>query len=319
MKIILTFAVMMLCSCAHTRYYAPVLMQKTSADQPIYSALFATGVVVPKSTDNARKYAEISIPAIRPGFLHRGGVQDHWSKRDKANAWKDKDLWVLIQVEGLEGNDLFESKVDRKAVFSHVVMNAPSYDSVTVDIQPIPIELNKVHRIKAKVYSIDKFLLRKAIFESKDKSLGKWALDTVQDLGKAVSNVFLKEAFDYYKTISDQNFTLEQFLITAGSNLEFSGSFDIVPSGSGELPITNLALYDFIKSENDPEWKQAVLPGFTYTPTGVAEYSPVYKAVKASNVILSDEVRPNSSQQELQKSFVKFTITPKAADELKRF
>ncbi|MBL9191625.1 MAG: hypothetical protein JNJ82_04650 [Opitutaceae bacterium] len=302
-------AALTLSGCAHTRYYAPVLMEKEAKGSK-YSAVYANGIHIKRSTESAKKFANIEIKAIRPGFLHRSKGGDRWSKRETANAWKDRDLWVLIQVEGLEGNDLFEAKIDRKAVFSHVVMNAASYDVLTVDIQPIPVELNKVHRIKAKIYSIDKFLLRKAIFESKDKSLGKWALDSVSGLGKAVGNIFAREAFDYYKTITDQNYTLEQFLVTAGSNLEFSGAFDLVPADDGASTTRELALYDYIKSEKDPEWKQLQNVEFPYRPIGIDEYTRVYTQVKKPSAELEDNINSNTGVEELKKAYIKFTIEP---------
>jgi len=306
--------------CVHTRYYAPVLMEPTS-DADVYRAVYSTGVAVPRSKESKPEFVEISIQAIHPGFLHRSIKKNHWTKRDTANAWKDKDLWVFLEADGLEGSDLFETKVDRKSAFSHVVLNAASFDSLTVDIPIIPLELTKVYRIKAKIYSIDKFLLKKALFDAKDKSLGKWALDAISGLGNSIVNVFAKEAIDHYKTITDQNYSFEQFLLTLDSNLEFSGAFDLVPSDA--VPAfagpKSLALYDYIKSELDSEWQQIPVAGFEYTPTSYANYLPVYRQIKTASANLKDVVDQTTSDRDLKKSFIKILITPKSKGDVKAF
>ncbi|MDH4099752.1 MAG: hypothetical protein OEV28_04180 [Nitrospirota bacterium] len=295
--------------CAKTRYYAPVLMTRDSADAKKYNPVISNAINIPQ---NDKQVAVIAIEKIFPGFLHRN-LGDNSSNREKANAYKNKDLWVVMEAEGLVGNDIFESKVEKKAVFSHVILNASSYDALEAKIEKIPIETNKTHRIRIKIYAIDKFLIKKALYQAKDKSIGKWLYDSVLGLTDALNNALFKEITQTLATATDQSSNVEQFLIAAGSNLEFYGIFDIVPLASNSATKIDIALYDKLKSEYDQE-----LEGKTSSTTNVAPiplnktaYDAGYLDLKKQGVVLQDTYSDLKDLDLIKKAYVKLSITIK--------
>lgn len=257
--------VLILGGCATNKYYNPKLVMGKDSTTDVFVSNLGNNnaIAVPEN-----KKVKININEIRVGYLHRNAARGlFWDKGPRIAETKyydvlgGRDLWLIADIVPREKGSLLRQKGKRIYSFTSIKGNQESFsffplsskEQLIFDEEFGPNDTSS-YEVKLKLYSVHGVDYKTLLLQAADSSIGKLLLDSAVGFVTATGNFLAKEVLDYFKkqTESDPLF-IEEVLLKASADLEFSGSF-ILQTGESSLTEQKYALYDVVKSELDSNY-----------------------------------------------------------------
>lgn len=330
---------MALTSCNAHRHYRAYLLENESGDTFTEKAN-AIGV-------ERNKRVCISLETMRVGFLHRSTELYFGFEFDRGiTAFENKlynwtggrDLWLITDVIGRDSENPFNEK--RSFKISSIKFDQESFSFLPIDANDKVVFdgiADTPYDVTFRLYTVHGIPTKRALLDIGSQSIFKAGWFAAQGFLNATTDYLGKEIVDLVTNKTEEQLFWEKILLKFSAELEFEGSFRLMPVMPAEKNKTDkiYSLYDFVKSEIDADYDKKhdkkeqdkenglckddykniyyCKDGTVRLPENREEYLQVYKHVreKLKSVLLPDyplDMNATTWKDDLSKSYIKFKV-----------
>lgn len=269
-----------LSACSTPKFYRAQLLENKNPQDEQYTVLMANSAEMPKD-----KKFQVVLREVKAGFLHDELSQNLKGKKTVNERTRQalitqqlggKQLWLVADARTVSNADVFGLKETRIVSVTSVKLDQESFSYVPVDSSEAVILkgiAESSYYMELKLYEVEDYELKRAIYRIGSSSLGKVAIDAIKGVTAATGNYLLKEVIELGKQVEKEPLFWEQLLLASKAKLQLKGTFylTVVEDHPGEKETESarrLALYDYYKSELDFDYDQSIDPDAEYKRDG---------------------------------------------------
>lgn len=188
---------------------------------------------------------------------------------NKRGVYKDKEVWIVCKAESIDNQSPLAPSEVNSVGFTSVKIDQSSNTTIPIsgrESQILKLTADRDYLVTMKIYEVDAYKLKKILYENRNTDLLKWAYTTVDSAIKTTGNIIAGTLLDKFRTL-DQS-AIEEYLLAAGSDLEFKGTFYLLNAKPDDLIKDggDYALVDIIRSKIDHNGDQSISDGNMINP-----------------------------------------------------
>lgn len=227
--------------CASPHHYKAYLFKGESGDVSDRTFSRIVDGAIYHEYDEARDendVIEVSVNNVYLGQLHR----DFLDKEGKpvidndAQVYSGFETWIVAEAVSIDNENPLMPAESRHVGFTSVKIDQEAF-------APIPISRKEAalfklprardYRITIRVYEVDGYRLKRALYGAKDTDLAQWAYTTATGALETLDNALTKSLTDIARRKSEEDNLIEELLLSIGSDLEFQGTFYLLQNRDG--------------------------------------------------------------------------------------
>lgn len=246
---------------------------------------------------------EVMVNSVYLGQIQRDFLDQNGKPRIKRNArvYSGFETWIVAEAVSIDNQNPLLPAEDRHVGFTSVKTDQEAFAPIPIsqkESKLFKLPRARDYRVTIKVYEVDGYRLKKALYGAKDTDLARWVYTTTTGALEALDNALTKSLFDVLRKKSDEENALEELLLSIGSDLEFEGTFYLLQNrerneitsiaSKGELK--TYALVDILRSkfDHDGDYHTDNTSGLSIPPSGNEEYMKGLSAIRSTDSIRLD-------------------------------
>lgn len=331
-------------SCGTPRHYKAHLYSKAPKKSYKYTAR-PLGAVYHGVTEQT-KMITVRLEEVYMGQIHREYYIDQERQRPKkpnAQSYSGKELWIIAYAVSADAkNPLLSGDIKYTAATS-VKLDQESYSAIPISGKESPLfnlPADRDYRVTFKVYEVDKFHLKRTLYGAKDTDFAKLVISTFTNAVGTINNALFKSFINTAKKELNGELALEELILSAGSDLEFKGSFYLYAERPKHVEVPKhvkksnkedrrYALVDTIRSNYDYDGDYAYVSEensndskFKIAPSGPKQYYDglgEIREIQRAGITLNSHANyyysnTNNSKSFPYQSYIKFNVSETGKD-----